>query len=94
MGIVLCDVHNCTRENEHGVDVPGVEVVCRRCGQTSFSFGEGEPSVLRSCAILSEQCSRGRHFHKIAAPGDADWTKVQEYWEDMRNRMRIEWRNK
>jgi len=52
-------------------EVPGVEVVCGRCGYTTNSFGVGESSIRRCLVLLREGCRRGeRNYYEEGAAAD------------------------
>jgi hypothetical protein len=65
---VSADVEEIELEGENGNDVPGVLVTCSRCGHQTESYGTDEPSILRGCAVLNEECPRGeRNFYPVEA---------------------------
>ncbi len=63
--LVLCSVEYSDLENEEGREVPGVRVTCNECGNSEESYGEGDNSVRRCLALLSEGCdSLERNFYE------------------------------
>ena len=63
---VVCEVDETTLENDDGYDVDGVLVTCSRCGHSEESFGTGEASVRRCCALLRENCPLGEANYYVA----------------------------
>jgi hypothetical protein len=61
-----CNCEQCELENEHGAMVPGVEVICSKCGYITQSFGTGQRSVKRCLALLREQCPMGEKNYYVA----------------------------
>lgn len=55
---VPCSVDPTILVGNYG-DVDGVEVTCQRCGHCTESYGTDEPSILRSLALLREECPNG-----------------------------------
>jgi len=62
---VECEVDYDDIETDSGQLVSGVRVTCGRCGHETESFGTGEASIRRCCALLREECPRGeRNFYE------------------------------
>ena len=54
---IECSAEEVELEAEDGRLVPGVRVTCCECGSMEYSFGTGEASVKRCCALLHEHCT-------------------------------------
>lgn len=67
MARVECDVETVDVWNEDtGRPQPGVQVTCRRCGDSAESFGQTERSMRRCLMLLKESCrdpGRGERGH-------------------------------
>jgi hypothetical protein len=59
MARIKCSVEEVELENDNGNLIPGVCVTCNRCGHSSESFGTGLASIMRSLAVLREECPEG-----------------------------------
>lgn len=65
MSVVYTLIEEVELEGDHGV-VPGLEVVCQRCGHTVKVFGTDEASAKRAAVMLREECPEGEdNFYAI-----------------------------
>jgi hypothetical protein len=53
---VPVEVEETFLENDEGIEVEGVCVMCTRCDHSVEVFGRSEKSILRGCAMLREDC--------------------------------------
>jgi hypothetical protein len=66
---VPCEVVETELENDSGLMIDGVEVICSRCGHFTESFGTGRASIRRCLALLREECpKKERNYYE--APDD------------------------
>ena len=47
------------------VEVPGVRVICSRCGHETESYGEEDVSVSRCLVLLREECPNGESNYYV-----------------------------
>ena len=65
---VFCSVEHGDLENEEGRLVAGVTVTCSRCDHEAESFGTGDNSVRRCCALLREECPLDEENYYFTEP--------------------------
>ena len=53
--IMVASIEPITLEGEYK-DVPSVSATCSKCGHTTESYGQKDESILRSLAVLREEC--------------------------------------
>lgn len=53
--IIDCELEEIELDGDCGM-VPSVRVSCGRCGHSTESYGTGENSIKRCCALLREEC--------------------------------------
>ena len=56
---VPCTIVWIELENEDGLAIDSVEVVCTRCGHCTESFGDGGASIRRCLVLLRKECPKG-----------------------------------
>ena len=62
MATINCEVSYTELTGDHGREIPGVVVTCGKCGECTESFGQGDNSVRRCFALLSEGCDEDNYY--------------------------------
>jgi len=70
MARVRCDVEFGETENDNGVLVPSVEVICGRCNHSAVAYGDSSASVRRALVMLREECPEGEANYYVAEHGE------------------------
>lgn len=70
MARVPCDVEEIELENDDGITVESIRVICRRCDEETDAFGRGPASVRRCLATLRENCPMDERNFYVAKNGE------------------------
>lgn len=63
---VPCRLSYVEIENDDGLVVESVEVICSRCNHDTQSFGTSQRSINRSLALLNDECPKGENnFYEV-----------------------------
>jgi hypothetical protein len=71
---VLCCLEETEQPNHEGSMVPSIQATCRRCDNTTRSFGSGPASETRCLWLMRETCpNRENNWYADELGDNRDW---------------------
>jgi hypothetical protein len=56
---ITVEIEEIELDSDYGGTIPGLRVICGRCGHEAEVYGTDEPSIRRGCVMLREECPNG-----------------------------------